>query len=130
MPRKTNPKIAKQLKTWNLQNEARLRIAKAHFDAQDKETQEAISYVRDRIVSYSSGHAVFYPEGKRQPAGLVVEIDPEMILANALYMATMIFKDLATMDVQVANYQFPDLICAECGEPVRKDSVRKRSRRK
>jgi len=125
--RKTNPKIGQQLKMWEEQNAARLRIAQAHFDAQDKETQEVILLVRDRIVSYSSGHAAFYPDGKRG-ARIAVEIDPQWVTGNAFYMATQIMLDLAKMDVQVANYKFPDLICLECGEPVRDKKVRKRQR--
>lgn len=112
-------KVSRQLEIWLKQNEARLRIAQAHYDAQDATTQEVIEAIRDRIVSYSAGRAAFYPNGKKGGVGVAVELEPEWVAANAFYMATQLLKDLATVDVRVANYKFPDLICVECGEPLK-----------
>lgn len=63
-------------------------IAVASYEAQDSETQD----VMDRIM--------------------------ERIGADNLFTATEILKDMAQMDVQVANYKFPPL-CVECGTEIK-----------
>jgi hypothetical protein len=38
---------------------------------------------------------------------------------DGMYVATEIVKDMAQMDVQVANFEFPPKLCAECGDEIK-----------
>jgi len=107
--------IAEQLKLFEEHTKARSKIAKAAYEAQDEETKEALDLLRSRVATMSSGYIRIFPNGKRNPS-IAVPIAWELAEQNILFIATEILKDLALMDIQVANYQFPKVYCAECGD--------------
>lgn len=112
---KLDRKIKEQLELFQSATEARYRIAKAAYDAQDEKTQDAILMIRDRLSVIATGTIRVFPNGKHG-AGTTVQIGQEYVDQNLLYMATEIVKDLAFMDIRVENYEFPKVYCAECGD--------------
>jgi hypothetical protein len=57
---------------------------------------------------------------------IVVEIPNDAIWNNALYMAVEILKDLAYMDIRVADFTWPTDLCMECGTEIK--PIRKKAR--
>jgi hypothetical protein len=113
---KKKPKVVtEQLELYRKATEARYRIAMATFKIQDRKTQLAIEVIRDRLTTAASGSIRIYPNGKRKDS-IVVSVDQELVDQNLLYVAIEIVKDLAFMDIQVENFQFGTVHCAECGE--------------
>jgi len=110
-----NSKIEEQLEIFRRQTEARGRIAEAAYEAQDKQTKNAIDSIRDRLSIIATGNVLVYPDGKRNP-GVSVQISTELVDHNILFFATEIVKDLAMMDIRIENYEFPTVYCAECQE--------------
>jgi hypothetical protein len=99
------------------QTEARYRIAKAAFEAQDDKTQEALQMLQDRLSFIATQEIRVFPNGKGG-AGVVVNVDQDTVDQNLLYMATEIVKDLALLDIRVENYKFPTKHCSECQEKI------------
>ena len=112
---KVDRQIEAQLEVFRAQTEARYRIALAAYEAQDIPTKDALDRIRDRLQTMSTGQIRVFPNGKARDS-YVVEISQTLVDQNILYMATEIVKDLAFMDIRVANYQFPTVYCAECGD--------------
>lgn len=109
-------KVEGPMEIFKRQTEARRKIAQAAYDAQDRDTRAVIDAICDRLSVISTGNAVVYPEGKGNSPGVLVRVPAELTDANILFFATEILKDLAMMDVRVANYEFPTVYCAECQE--------------
>lgn len=93
----------------------RYEIALRALKSQDEETTDAILRVADRFSTTQPSYLHVYPHGKNK-ASVAVPIPKEVMEQNALYIATEIFKDLAFLDIRIANYVFPRGICAECGK--------------
>lgn len=107
--------VAAQVDLFKLATEARYELAMLAYKAQDKETQAALDLMVIRLRTLSTGQIRIFPNGKGQP-GVVVPIEQAQSDQNILFLATEILKDLALMDVKVANYEFPPVYCVECGE--------------
>jgi hypothetical protein len=103
-----------ELQVFMEQSIARASIAKRAYAPQDAETKAALDTMVDRIVSISRGVATF-KIGKRKVAA---EVPTEAVKNNALYLATEILKDLALLDIRIANFRFDPQRCAECGKPI------------
>lgn len=114
-PDETAKIVAAQLDLFKLATEARYELAMLAYKAQDKETQAALDLMVIRLRTLSTGQIRIFPNGKGQP-GVVVPIEQAQSDQNILFLATEILKDLALMDVKVANYEFPPVYCVECGE--------------
>src|SRR5688572_33218248 len=84
--------VIRALNEWKEQVRARERIAHAAYDHQDKQTREAMDRIRDRLVLGANGLIAV--------GGHRIKVDWEFIDANAMYVVTEIFKDLALMDVR------------------------------
>lgn len=108
--------LAQELAVFRQQAQARAEIAQRAYDAQDKETKLALDSMVDRIVSISRGVATFNVRGKKVAA----EVPTESIKHNALYLATEILKDLAMLDIRIANFRFDPARCSECGKPIKR----------
>ena len=113
------PETEKALERFRALAEKRYEIAMAAYNSQDKGTQQALDRIRDRLVIGSTGLVTV--------KGQVIQVDIGIIEHNAMYVATEIVKDLALLDIRVANYKFPEVLCAECGATLAKT---KRSKRK
>ena len=105
-------RLDQEIQVFMEQSEARAMIAKRTYDAQDGETKLAVDAMVDRIVSISRGVATFKINNERVAA----ELPPESIKNNAMYLATEILKDLAMLDIRIANFRFSPHHCAECGK--------------
>lgn len=86
--------------------QARYRIAKATYEAQDSLTQEVIDRIRDRLRIAATG--VVNINGKP------FKLEQQYIDFNIWFIATEILSDLALNDIQIANFQFHPAWCAEC----------------
>jgi len=99
--------------------EDRYKGAKAVYDEQDAETQDAL----DRIIDLLSGIArkhMWVASSRGSDHRMVIPIPDQTIRYNTTYMAVEILKDLAQMDVKVAGFKFPKKLCAVCNRPVKK----------
>jgi hypothetical protein len=115
-PVRTQEKIVRdQLDLFYEQTNARYRIARAAYDAQDEDTQRVIDMLCDRLKTAGTGYVKIFPNGKRNPP-VSIPITLEYQDMNVLYIATEILKDLALADVKVENYNFPRVYCDECGD--------------
>lgn len=94
--------------------EVKYELAKAAYDAQDKETKAVIDRIVDTLRTYATGyiHVQLQP-----PTGALVpvKLDNTYLGYNLLYLAVEIVKDLAFLDIQVASFEFPEAYCARCG---------------
>lgn len=114
----------RELETWKAATIARGRLAQAAFNYQDAETQATIERIMDRLVVGTNGVVTITISGhkKYQP------VEMHYLSLNAMWLATEILKDLAFMDIQVANYEFPTMICTECGADVKPPKKKGRKR--
>lgn len=122
MPRKTAPLNAEEkadlaYQAWLARLETLHAVAGRAYKRQNKLTQEALDVTADRLFSISQGLVKFH--------GVIRTVPPTTLRKNALYLATEIFKDLALLDIRVADFEFVDEVCVECGAPVGKVSKKK-----
>lgn len=125
---KIDPNIVRQVDEFKERSKIRFKIAKAAYDAQDAKTRQVIESIQSQLLLGASGVIRVYSDGKRQES-VAVKVDMEYVEHNTLYVATEILKDLAMMDVKVANYKFPDVYCAECGEKIQKKKPKSKGRK-
>lgn len=121
-----NAQVVQQIDEFKERSVIRYRIAKAAYDAQDAKTKRVILSIQDQLKLGASGTVRVFPDGNTSVA---VKVDFEYVDYNTLYVATEIMKDLALMDVKVANYTFPTVYCAECGEKIQKKKPRAKARK-
>lgn len=96
--------------------QARYDLARQAFDAQDPETQMVITRIQKMLCQNANGVIKLWPNGnKRAERAVMVTVAMEYIEMNAFYVAIEILKDLAMMDVRVAQFKFPESFCADCG---------------
>jgi hypothetical protein len=106
--------LDQELQIFTKQAHTRAQIAQRAYDAQDRETRLALDSMVDRIISISRGIATFKVKGRKVAA----EVPAQAVSDNAIYLATEILKDLALLDIRVANFRFDPKRCAECGKPL------------
>lgn len=114
---KTKSSIEHQLEIFKRATEARYELAMRAYNAQDNQTKDALDIMVARLRTIGTGQIRIFPDGKRGHS-VVVPIEPVLQDQNIMFLATEIFKDLALMDVQVANYEFPPVYCVECGDKI------------
>jgi hypothetical protein len=107
--------IDRQVEIFQRATKARYDLAREAYDAQDEDTQEVIERIQRMLCVNANGVVRVYINGNRRKGGIPVTVDMDYIEMNAFYMAMEILKDLAMMDVKVANFKFPESFCAECG---------------
>jgi len=107
-----NAQVQEQVKQFEERAEIRQRVASAAYNAQDAKTKAVIDSIMDQLLLGASG-TIRISLGKETVAA---KVDMEYVEFNAMYVATEILKDLALMDVKVANYKFPAVYCVECGD--------------
>lgn len=98
--------------------EAKKRYDKAHrsYKQQDDDTQDALDRMTTLLCRIAR-KKMWVTTGGRQDR-VVMTIPEETVYHNMFYMAVEILKDLAVMDVRVANYTFPADTCVECGKTI------------
>ena len=147
MPEKPTKKKVKVLTEDELEGRAKLEVeqmvelarvrgemAQAAYDAQDKPTQRVLDVMRDRFLLGANGIVRISPNGARGET-YAVQVEMDVLKANALFMATEILKDFALFDFRVESYEFPDVWCAACGTELapkgsKKPLKKKKKRRK
>jgi hypothetical protein len=105
--------------------EIRYDIAKAAYDAQSTETQEVLDRIRDRLRLAVTGY-ITVAINPPHSGEVSVRVEQKYIDYNLMYVATEILKDLALFGVQVADYNFPDIHCINCGAEIEKTRPKKR----
>lgn len=114
---KVDAAVAEQVEEYKRLSEKRFEIANAAYRAQDEKTRAVLNAIQDQLLVGASGTIRVYVGGKD---AIAVPVDMEYVEYNTLYVATEILKDLALLDVKVANYKFPDVFCVECGDKLKK----------
>lgn len=92
---------------------ARYEKANAIYAQQDSDTQDALDRMT-ALLCQIARRRMWVGVGSREDR-LVCTIPEEVVYHNMFYMAVEIMKDLAVMDIKVANYKHPENICAMCG---------------
>jgi hypothetical protein len=125
MARKTlkdiDPRLSSIVDDFKMLSEVRQEIAKDAYDAQDEITQRTI----DRMVATLQQYATGYITAKVGRTAVPVAIDNDYIGMNLFYLAVEIVKDLAFMDIRVAEFEFPEQVCANCGIELTTANVRR-----
>jgi hypothetical protein len=98
--------------------EAKKRYDHAHaiYNKQDDDTQDALDRVT-ALLCQTARRNLWVSVGKRGDR-LISQIPEETIYHNMHYMAVEILKDLAVMDIKVANFKWTDRLCALCGNEI------------
>lgn len=126
MARKTLADLDPRLKSAREDFEAvslvKYEMAKDAYDCQDEETQKVI----DRIVATLQQYANGYIKVKVGNSFVPMQISNEYLGFNLLYLAVEIAKDLAFVDVRIANFEFPPSLCASCGAQIIPEKTTKR----
>lgn len=104
-PKKAQP-IDEALQNYREITEARFRIAKKVYEAQDDLTKEVIDRIRDRLRIASTGVVNI----NNKP----YKLEQQYVDFNIWFIATEILSDLALNDIQIANFNFHPAYCAEC----------------
>jgi len=81
-------------------------MAKDVYDLQDADTKKVIDKIMDILGQYATGYTT---NGD-------VPVTDEYMNYNLLYLAVEVVKDLAFVDIRIANFTFPESMCAVCGD--------------
>ena len=125
---KTNLRVQEQVDEYQRRSEIRFEIANTAYRAQDAKTRQVIDQIQNQLLIGATGTIRVWPDGVRGQS-IAVKVEFEYVEFNALYVATEILKDLALMDVQVANYKFPAVYCTDCGERIPKKKPKAKGRK-
>lgn len=109
----------KALQDFKDASEDRYKRAMVVYNEQDSETKDAL----DRMIDLLSGIArrrIWVAPSRGSEHRAVVLIPDHVVRQNMVYMAVEVLKDLAQMDVRVANFSFPKTLCIVCNNPVKK----------
>jgi len=107
----------------------RMTQAKAVYDMQDAVTRDSIDRMQALLIRLARTRMwVVVGENKKgKKERVICDLPHDAIWNNALYMAVQMLKDLAYMDIRVANFNWPVDLCVECGTEIK--PIRKKVRR-
>lgn len=91
-----DPQLAEAAEEFKDISEIRYELAMDVYNAQDAKTKVVIDKIVATLQQFS-------------------KTDNEIVGWNLMYLATEIVKDLAFMDIRVAEFEFPVQMCAMCG---------------
>lgn len=100
----------------------KMQYAKAIYDHQNGATRDAIDRMQSLLIRISRKQMKVGTGMKK----MTVEIPKDAIWNTAFYMAVEMLKDLAYMDIRVADFNWPEDQCMTCGKPVK--AKRKKAR--
>lgn len=95
-------------------SEMKFELAKDAYERQDSETKATIDRIVSTLRQYATGYINIQlnpPEGALVP----VKLDNEYLGYNLYWLAVEIVKDCAFIGIRIANFEFPDTYCAQCG---------------
>jgi hypothetical protein len=113
-PIPTNKAVKDALAVFISESEARGQRAKAIYHEQNVGAREAIDRMQSILIRVSRRSMRMRVEDTQ----VIVEIPNDAIWNNTLYMAVELLKDLAYMDIRVADFRWPD-VCMDCGGSLR-----------
>lgn len=116
-----DPELVSVLDEFKSLSEVRYEIARDAYNVQDDATKQVI----DRMVATLQQYATGYITAKVNKTAVPVKIDHDYLGYNLLYLAVEIVKDLAFMDIRVADFEFPEQFCASCGIELTTANVRR-----
>jgi hypothetical protein len=125
---KLNRQVIAQVDDFKRRSEIRFEIANEAYRAQDAKTRQVIDSIQNQLLIGATGTIRVYPDGVTGPS-VPMKVDFEYVEYNTLYVATEILKDLALMDVKIANYKFPQVYCTDCGEKIAKKKPKAKGRK-
>lgn len=108
---------AEQMTVFAAEAKQRYDKARRGYVKQSEDTQDALDRITTLLVRIARKH-MWVSAGKREDR-IVLQIPEETVYHNMFYMANEILKDLATLDVRVADYTFPAGVCVECGNEIK-----------
>jgi hypothetical protein len=125
-PTKAQARIAKAQAEIMVESFDRMQYAKAVYDHQNETARDAIDRMQSVLIRQARRYVwvVVGENSKGKKERELAEIPKDAIWNNALYMAVEILKDLASMDIRVADFHFPTNRCAECGTEIRRKKGR------
>jgi hypothetical protein len=122
----TDKKLREAIEEFEALCEVRGELAQAAYDAQDGETRQVLERIRDRLRLASTGYAFIQVDPPHK--GVVsVKIDQRYLDFNLMFVATEILKDLGLFGIRVASFDFPPMLCTNCGGEI---AMTKRPKRK
>ncbi len=99
----------------------RMQYAKSVYDQQNEKGRDAIDRIQSLLIRQARMY--MWVRTSKNKYGkwerVLAEIPKDAIWNNALYMAVEILKDLASMDIRVADFHFPADKCAGCGTEIK-----------
>jgi hypothetical protein len=98
-------------------SEMKWELARDAYELQDKETKAVIDRIVATLRTYANGYIAVQlnpPTGETIP----VKIENDYLDMNLLWLAVEVVKDLAFIGVQVASFEFPPSLCAQCGADI------------
>lgn len=106
--RKAKPSQSDEDAMAEIKNVIAKRFKKATrvYQSQDDFTKEVIDSTRDRLKM----SMVRFVRINGKP----VELDDDTFSKNLLFLACEIVADLGLLDIQLANFKFAKIWCAEC----------------
>lgn len=121
-----DPDLRRATEEWQSISLVKYEMAKDAYDLQDDKTQKVIDRIVGTLQQYATGHITVKVGGSY----VSVKISNEYLGYNLLYLAVEVVKDLAFVDIRVANFTFPELLCAVCGDPMPEQTNAKGKRSK
>jgi hypothetical protein len=122
----TDKKLREAIEEFEALCEVRGEIAKAAYDAQDSETQQVLERIRDRLRLAVTGYVQVMVDPPH--SGVVsVKVEQRFLDFNLMFVATEILKDLGLFGIRVASFEFPPMLCTNCGGEI---AMTKRPKRK
>lgn len=118
MARKTlqdlDPNLKSAIEEFRSISEMKHEMATDAYNLQDATTKKVIDRMVATLRTYATGY-VHVTVGK---SVVPVKIEAEYLGMNLFWLAVELAKDLAFSDIQIANFQFPESLCAGCGSIV------------
>jgi hypothetical protein len=109
-----DPKLKSVVEEFKATSLVKYEMAMDAYNLQDKETRAVI----DRIVATLQQYATGFLNVKVGSTYTPIKIDNDYLGYNLLYLAVEVVKDLAFLQIKVANFVFPPSLCYKCGAEV------------
>lgn len=118
MARKTladiDPRLKSVVEEFHTISEVKHEMASDAYDLQDDETKKVIDRIAATLQLYATGYLHAKVGGMMVP----IPVSNDYLGMNLFWLAVEVAKDLAFSDIQLANFEFPPSLCANCGAEV------------
>lgn len=118
MARKTladiDPNLKSAVEDFEAVSLVKYEMAQDAYELQDEETQKVIDRIAGTLRSYATG----FLNVKVGNVYVPIKVDNDYLGYNLFYLAVEVVKDLAFLDIRVANFVFPPSQCVKCGADI------------